>query len=132
MNKIVGLFVVAMAFTSCSEAQVKSTSKQTEQSSVINKVVDADQFKQLMTKDGVQIIDVRTANECADGMIDGAKNMDINSSDFSSQLATLDAKKPVLVYCRSGGRSGRAAGMMKDLGFTEVYDLRGGYMNWPK
>jgi phage shock protein E len=132
MNKIVGLFVVAMAFTSCSEAQVKSTGEQTEQAGVINKVVDADQFKQLMTKEGVQIIDVRTASECAGGMIEGAQNMDINSSDFSAQLATLDAKKPVLVYCRSGGRSGRAAGMMKGLGFTEVYDLRGGYMNWPK
>lgn len=132
MNKIVGLFVAAMAFTSCSEAQVKSTNEQTEQSGVINQVVDADQFKQLMTKEGVQIIDVRAPEECQDGMIEGAINMDFYGADFSAQLATLDAKKPVLVYCRSGGRSGKAAGTMKGLGFTEVYDLRGGYSNWPK
>lgn len=132
MNKIIGIFVVAMAFSSCSEAQVKSTNTETEQSGVINKVVDADQFKQLMTKDGVQIIDVRTPNECAGGMIEGAKNIDYYGNDFQTQIATLDMSKPVLVYCKSGGRSGRAAGIMKELGFTEVYDLRGGYSNWPK
>ncbi|MGB0915494.1 MAG: rhodanese-like domain-containing protein [Crocinitomicaceae bacterium] len=132
MNKIIGIFVVAMAFSSCSEAQVKSSNTETEQSGVINKVVDADQFKQLMTKDGVQIIDVRTPNECAGGMIEGAKNIDYYGNDFQTQIATLDMSKPVLVYCKSGGRSGRAAGIMKELGFTEVYDLRGGYSNWPK
>ncbi len=132
MKRIIGIFVVAMAFSSCSEAQVKSTNTETEQSGVISKVVDADEFKQLMTKEGIQIVDVRTAGECAGGMIEGAENIDYHGANFQKEIATLDMSKPVLIYCRSGGRSGKAAGIMKGLGFTEVYDLRGGYSHWPQ
>ncbi|MDP4686495.1 MAG: rhodanese-like domain-containing protein [Salibacteraceae bacterium] len=35
------------------------------------------------------------------------------------------------MYCRSGGRSSNAQNMMKSKGFTTVYNLAGGYMNWP-
>ena len=131
MKRITGIFIVAMAFSSCSEAQIKSPNEQTEQAGVVNKLVGADEYKQLLTKQDVQIIDVRTADECKDGMIEGAKNIDYFGSDFQSQIATLDKSKPVLVYCKAGGRSAKAARMMRGLGFMEVYDLKGGYSHWP-
>jgi rhodanese-related sulfurtransferase len=47
-------------------------------------------------------------------------------------VKVVDPKKPVLVYCRSGGRSAKAAKQMKDLGFVEISDLDGGITAWKK
>jgi rhodanese-related sulfurtransferase len=42
----------------------------------------------------------------------------------------LNPSKPVYLYCRSGNRSGKAANLLAKMGFTEIYDLKGGYMSW--
>lgn len=144
MNKIVLVFALAgisFAATSCNESSSKEiTNNETTEAvadqeptlEVINKVVTPTEFKELMAHEGVQLIDVRTPGEVAEGMIEGAENIDYNGADFKQKIDALDRDQPVLVYCRSGGRSGRAAAMMKEMGFKEVYDLQGGYMNWPK
>ena len=46
-------------------------------------------------------------------------------------MNALDKDIVTLVYCKSGGRSGKAAKIMIELGFRIVYDLKGGYSNWP-
>ena len=56
--------------------------------------------------------------------------MDFYAGDFQNQLKTLDPEKPVLVYCRSGGRSGNAATMLGEMGFKKVVDLQGGITAW--
>lgn len=48
------------------------------------------------------------------------------------QMEKLDKEKPVYIYCRSGGRSGKAAKQLADEGFTEIYDLDGGILEWNK
>lgn len=91
----------------------------------------ASEFQAKMTELGdVQLVDVRTAGEVAGGYIAGSKNMDIGSSDFGDQVKTLDATKPVMVYCAAGGRSKRACNSMKDWGFTEIYELDSGFGGW--
>ncbi len=136
MNKIVGIVIAVVFMSSCSDAQVqskeqKTVTTQTESVEVINEVVDAKTFQSKLNDEGVQIIDVRTPNEYAQGNIKGSVNIDYFGSDFQTQLNKLDKSKPVLVYCAVGGRSGKAAKMMKKMGFMVVYDLRGGYNNWP-
>ncbi|TAE59522.1 MAG: rhodanese-like domain-containing protein, partial [Bacteroidetes bacterium] len=42
----------------------------------------------------------------------------------------LDKSQPVFVYCAVGGRSGRSAQTLQQLGFTQVYDLEGGITRW--
>ena len=76
------------------------------------------------------LLDVRTAGEYNDGHIKNALNIDWYSPDFKEQVAKLDKSKPVFVYCKSGGRSGQAAQMLKGMGFTEVDDLDGGITRW--
>ena len=98
--------------------------------SVINKVVSAAEFKELLSVPGAQIVDVRTSEEVALGKIEGAINFNFYDSDFEDKMSTLIKDKPVMVYCKAGGRSGKTAAMLKDLGFLEVYDLEGGYSNW--
>jgi rhodanese-related sulfurtransferase len=53
----------------------------------------------------LQVIDVRTPAEFQSGCLNGAKNVDIEASDFDSKIAALDKKANYLVYCRSGHRS---------------------------
>lgn len=102
------------------------------QKSPVFKVVSAAEFKKLMTKKGVQLIDVRTPQEYSNGKIGNAKNVDFYGSSFKAELNKLDKTKPVLIYCHSGNRSGQAVSIMKSMGFKEVYDLKGGWSNWPK
>lgn len=87
----------------------------------------------IKTENDLQIIDVRTPQEWAEGVIEGAKLLNFYDETFKQEvLETLDPNKPVLVYCRSGGRSGKTAQLLKENGFTLVYDLKGGIGAWNK
>ncbi len=97
----------------------------------VAKQVDANEFEALMADDAsVQVIDVRTPDEYAQGAIKNSTLMNFNGPDFKTQLEGLDKNKPVAVYCHSGGRSNQAFEMMKEMGFKEVYELKGGIVAW--
>ena len=65
-----------------------------------------------------QLIDVRTPVEYDSGHIEGAVNYNIiDSETFLSQISVLDKNQPVYVYCKMGGRSNRAAQLLKEHGF---------------
>jgi len=76
------------------------------------------------------VIDVRTPGEFAQGHLDGAKLIDYRAPGFRKQVAELDRKKTYLIYCRTGNRSTGALGIMKELGFGNVYHLDGGIEQW--
>ena len=130
MSKFTLLLAGFFLFNSCSEAQVK-TSPQKSQEGVINQVISADEFKAKLGEENIQLVDVRTPDEYNAGKIGDASNMDFYADDFKSKLEKLDKSQPVMIYCASGGRSGKTASMMKSMGFTEVYDLQGGFNGWP-
>ena len=75
----------------------------------------------------LQILDVRTPSEAASGKMKGAKVINYMSPDFSQKVSALPKDQAYLVYCRSGRRSAGAVAKMLQLGFAEVYNLRGGY-----
>lgn len=91
--------------------------------------VDAVRFAEEITRKGVQIVDVRTAAEFADGHIPGAVNIDVNSPDFAQQIAKLNTSKTVALYCRSGRRSKIAAEKVTAAGY-KVVELDGGILSW--
>lgn len=74
------------------------------------------------------LIDVRTPEEIALGMIDGATHIDFVSLDFKEDLNKLDKEDNYVIYCRSGGRSSKTIEVMKILGFKNVANLEGGYL----
>ncbi len=80
----------------------------------------------LLVNNGAQIIDVRSGGEFAGGHIKGSKNISLNA--LPSQLSKIDKKKPVIVCCASGMRSASAAGILRNAGFSEVYN-GGGWMS---
>ena len=77
------------------------------------------------------VIDIRTSDEYAAGHLEKASmNLDYYAPDFKDQLAKLDKTVKYLIYCRSGGRSGKTLVIMKDMGFTEAHDIAGGINAW--
>lgn len=96
--------------------------------------VDVKTFSEkLESLQDVQLVDVRTAEEFRGGAIDNAVNIDFYGDDFDAELAKLDKKKPVMVYCQAGapeGRSGQTLAKLKELGFNQIYELDGGYLSW--
>lgn len=91
--------------------------------------VGAEEFAREIAKSGVQIVDVRTASEYAEGHIHGAVNIDVLSSDFSEKITSLDKEHTVALYCRSGRRSKSAAAEAAKQGF-KVVELDGGVLSW--
>ena len=95
------------------------------------KKLSANEFENTMELDSnLQLIDVRTPEEFNQGFIKNAKNVNWNGGDFETEVTKLDKSKTVFVYCLAGGRSGEAANKLKDLGFTTIYDLKGGMNAW--
>lgn len=101
----------------------------TQQTDTIT-VLDKADFKKAISKK-VQLVDVRTPKEYADGYIQNAINIYFfNQAEFVEAFEKLKKEEPVYIYCRSGNRSQKAAHKLDSLGFKKIYDLRGGYMNW--
>ena len=79
---------------------------------------------------GLTVLDVRTPDEFAAGRIADSTNIDFYAPEFEDLLRELDRDTPYFVYCNSGNRSATTIDTMRDLGFTEVYELAGGIQAW--
>ena len=99
---------------------------------------NSNKFKSLSTKEfekaikskDVRLIDVRTAEEYAQGHIPGAINIDVNSSDFAERcLKVLRSGETAALYCRSGRRSKNAANILSSR-WTSIIELDGGFLSW--
>ncbi|ADR20609.1 hypothetical protein MATR_17660 [Marivirga tractuosa] len=77
------------------------------------------------------VLDVRTAQEYAEGKIPGSENLDVLKTDlFTTSIKKLDKDKTYYVICRSGSRSLKAATQMKEAGFKNVINITGGMQAW--
>jgi len=74
------------------------------------------------------ILDVREPFEVADGKIEGAVSIPLG--ELPARLDELPKDQDIVVYCRSGRRSGRAVSFLLDNGFTRVQNLSGGMSAW--
>ena len=88
--------------------------------------IGVDEFQSVLHKTPV-IIDLRTPREFEDGHLKGAVNIPVD--DLIENRTLLDAYKdrPVLLYCRTVNRTGRALRILEGSGFKSIYALRGGY-----
>lgn len=77
---------------------------------------------------GLQLIDVRTPDEHREARIKGSKLISLQA--LQARLHELDKKKPLLIYCASGGRSGQALGFLHQAGYAHAKHIAGGIMTW--
>lgn len=78
----------------------------------------------------VVLLDVRTPEEFGEVRVPGSVNVDFYAADFATRLEELPRDVPYVVYCRSGNRSSQTMSLMRDLGFSEVWDVEGGIVSW--
>ena len=119
MNRFILCILLALVGVSCQQS-VNSITK-----------VDKTFLKEEVLGKDVQLVDVRTPEEYEAGHIQGAVNYNIiNSEAFLGQIKALDKDQPVYLYCKMGGRSDRAANLLKEQGFSKIFDYSGGYNDW--
>ncbi len=90
-----------------------------------------DWVSQLEADTNAVILDVRTEEECSEGIIPSAININIfKGQGFIYAIEELDKSKNYYVYCKAGGRSQQACDIMNELGFENTYNLVGGFSQW--
>jgi len=117
MKKVLALIASVLLLAGCSSSSGAIDLSVTEFSA---KVAEA----------GVITLDVRTPGEFAEGHVKGARLIDFQSGNFENEISILDKNATYAVYCRSGNRSGQAVKVMRDAGFTKVFNMNGGVIDW--
>ncbi|MEN9980946.1 MAG: hypothetical protein RL542_733 [Bacteroidota bacterium] len=118
--KIIILAIVTLAITSCKGQPSKNI-----------QTIDAVAFsKAIQATPNPQVVDVRTPEEFASGHLIQAQNVNWMNPDFAANSVKYDKSKPIFVYCKSGGRSHKAAEKLAELGFTNVIEMEGGILKW--
>ncbi len=94
--------------------------------SIENKEISYKNLKELMKNKTVYLIDVRSNQEYEEGHLDGAIN--ISLYNIEKQIGNYVKNKTdiIILYCSSGGRSREAKRILENLGYEEVYNLKGG------
>ena len=119
MKKLIAVLLVSVfTLTACGGSEGKVTN------------LNVKDFAAKISDPSVTLIDVRTAPEFASGHIAGAINIDWESGTFERDVLALDKSKSYAVYCRSGNRSGQATAQMAKDGFTSIFNLNGGVIDW--
>ena len=122
MKKILFISILALGFV------LQSCNNSAE--GKIEMVSPLQVYEAVHGEDSMQLVDVRTEEEYEVSHLKNAQNICVTSKDFREKVATLDREKPIYVYCKKGGRSAKAASILKEMGFTKVYDLQGGITSW--
>ena len=125
------LLIVACGDTSSTAHQHPANDHKIEGKGTLGKLNVADFQAKMEELHNEQLIDVRSIEELElTGKIANATNIDYYEDNFNAEIDKLDKNKPVMVYCKSGNRSGKTSKMLHRMHFKEVYDLEGGITDW--
>jgi rhodanese-related sulfurtransferase len=95
-----------------------------------HKTVSPTEAVVLMNDDNTAVIDVREPHEYAEGHIEGARHIPLGKIEERAHELEAYRNKPVVVTCQSGTRSPAASRKLCALGFTQVFEMKGGMMAW--
>ena len=125
------ILVLAFAVAGCSSQETASPDETGAAAGATWETVDVQTaYDALGSNADAQIVDVREPEEWAEtGVPQGAVLIPLAEVE-SRAPAELDAGSPVYVICRSGNRSRTASDVLIGLGFTEVYNVDGGFTAW--
>ena len=117
--KLMGILIMLCSLFGCSSAQTQGF-----------KSLTVDEYAKVIEDTAIVRLDVRTAEEYADGHIANTINIDVLKDDFEKKTkATLPKDKVIAVNCRSGKRSKNAARILVKNVF-KVIQLDAGYNDW--
>lgn len=79
-----------------------------------------------LVESNAYIVDVRERNEYSNGHIKNAVNIPL--SELRERMNEIPNDRPVYLHCRTGQRSYNAVMVLKNLGFTNVYNITGNFL----
>lgn len=129
-RKIAAAAVAVAAITGLSACSSSPPPANRSSSQASSQHMAAGEFATAVNKPGTIVLDVRTPAEYASGHLPKAQNIDIEGSDFTTRIGSLDKNATYALYCKSGRRSNAAMEQMTAADFTHVYDLTGGIGAW--
>ena len=137
MKKISRLIIVSVLisgfFTNVYSQSANNTQKEVASSELAKPInLSAIEFKAMIEKGDAILLDVRTINEFRQGHLAGAITIDWYQRTFETKVAELDKEKTMLIYCRSGNRTGKTKYFLIGMGFTKVYNLEYGINDWDR
>ena len=92
--------------------------------------INSDELELMIKKEDLVLLDVRTPTEYSNGHLISALNINYYGDNFDKKIDELDKSKPIVVYCKSGGRSSKSALKLVEKGFEQIYNLKGGFDQW--
>jgi rhodanese-related sulfurtransferase len=117
MKKVIAILASVLLLAGCSTSSTAMD-------------LSVSEFSSKVTEAGIITLDVRTPSEFNEGHIEGASLIDFQSGNFENEITSLDKNQTYAIYCRSGNRSGEAVKVMTEAGFTKLYNLDGGVIDW--
>ncbi|HXI14327.1 MAG TPA: molybdopterin-synthase adenylyltransferase MoeB [Thermoanaerobaculia bacterium] len=105
----------------CEGAEPKVTDESLE-------ITPTELHDRMSKRDALTVVDVREPDEWNLGHIEGARHIPLGQ--LIAQHNTLDRNQEIILYCRSGARSGRALQMLQQAGFTKLKNMVGGILRW--
>lgn len=94
--------------------------------------VSAVELPQLINHDSAIVVDISDTNEYKKGHIANAINLPLDTLSENLGKLRKHKNKPIVVTCRTGNRSPRAASILRKQGFETLYTLAGGIASWEK
>lgn len=95
-----------------------------------HKTVSPSEAVILMNNDQTIVIDVREPTEFAEGHIEGARNIPLAKLEERASELDDHKDKPIVVHCQSGTRSLAAGKKLTEMGFTQIFEMKGGIFAW--
>ncbi|MCT4624064.1 MAG: rhodanese-like domain-containing protein [Schleiferiaceae bacterium] len=135
MKKILLASLSVVILASCGNGENADSQEENVGTEVVTSVgtfynISTAEAANMIEEGDVVIMDVRSLDEFESGHIIGAMNQDVRNEDFTESIKKMDKSKTYVVYCHSGRRSAHASEILKDNGFTKVYNVQGGISAW--
>lgn len=92
--------------------------------------IGSKEFHAAVDQEKITLIDVRTRGEFENGHIPESGQLNYYALDFKKKLLLLPKDQPIYLYCNTGFRSERAARILAENGYDQVYNLENGIMEW--
>lgn len=125
-------FIILIAFTSINAwSDIKSKQEISSEAKSKAPHISSQQLAGYQSaKEEFVLLDIRTEAEYQAGHIQGAQWFPRGKLEYYIQELITDPNSTIVLYCRTGGRSALATLTLKDMGYTNVVDLEGGFKEW--